>query len=168
MAAVLITGMSGVGKSTALAELARRGHRVVDTDHGGWSEQVPAADGSGMEQLWREDRMQALLAETAAGPLFVSGCVANQGRFSAQFAAIVLLSVPEDVLVQRVSSRLTNEFGKTEAELARILRDLHSVEPLLRAAATDEIDTRMPVGEVADLLESIAIGGRRAASRSTP
>jgi dephospho-CoA kinase len=156
MAAVLITGMSGVGKSTALAELARRGHRVVDTDHGGWSEQVPAADGSGMEQLWREDRMQALLAGTAAGPLFVSGCVANQGKFSAQFAAIVLLSVPEDLLVQRVAYRQTSNFGKMEAELARILRDLHTVEPLLRAAATDEIDTRLPVGEVADLLESIA------------
>jgi dephospho-CoA kinase len=168
MAAVLITGMSGVGKSTALAELARRGHRVVDTDHGGWSEQVPAADGSGMEQLWREDRMQALLAETAAGPLFVSGCVANQGKFSAQFAAIVLLSVPQDLLVQRVASRQTNEFGKTEAELARILRDLHTVEPLLRAAATDEIDTRMPVDEVAGLLESIAVRGRQTASRSAP
>lgn len=157
MAAVLITGMSGVGKSTALAELARRGHRVVDTDHGGWSEQVPAADGSGMEQLWREERIQALLAETAAGPLFVSGCVANQGKFSEQFAAIVLLSVPKDLLIQRVASRQTNNFGKSEAELARILRDLGTVEPLLRAAATDEIDTRMPVREVADLLESIAM-----------
>ncbi len=56
-----------------------------------------------------------------------------------------------------MASRQTNNFGKTEAELARILRDLHTVEPLLRAAATDEIDTRMPVGEVADLLESIAM-----------
>ena len=149
--------MSGVGKSTALAELARRGHRVVDTDHGGWSQQVPAADGSGMEQLWREDRMHALLAEIAAGPLFVSGCVANQGKFSAQFAAIVLLSVPEDILVQRVASRQTNSFGRTEAELARILRDLHTVEPLLRAGATHEIDTRMPFVDVSDLLESIAM-----------
>ena len=88
--------MSGVGKSTALAELARRGHRVVDTDHGGWSQQVPAADGSGMEQLWREDRMHALLAEIAAGPLFVSGCVTNQGKFSAQFAAIALFALPAE------------------------------------------------------------------------
>jgi dephospho-CoA kinase len=27
---VLVTGMSGTGKSTVLDELARRGHRVVD------------------------------------------------------------------------------------------------------------------------------------------
>jgi dephospho-CoA kinase len=32
MTTILVTGMSGTGKSTALAALARRGHRVVDTD----------------------------------------------------------------------------------------------------------------------------------------
>ena len=39
---VLVTGMSGTGKSTALVELARRGHRVVDTDYGGWTEETGA------------------------------------------------------------------------------------------------------------------------------
>jgi adenylylsulfate kinase-like enzyme len=28
---VLVTGMSGTGKSTVLTELRRRGHRVIDT-----------------------------------------------------------------------------------------------------------------------------------------
>jgi dephospho-CoA kinase len=37
---VLVTGMSGTGKSAALAELARRGRRVVDTDYGGYAEEV--------------------------------------------------------------------------------------------------------------------------------
>jgi len=32
---VLVTGMSGTGKSTVLGELRRRGHRVVDTDYDG-------------------------------------------------------------------------------------------------------------------------------------
>ena len=38
MSAVLVTGMSGTGKSSALAELGRRGYRVVDTDDPGWRE----------------------------------------------------------------------------------------------------------------------------------
>ncbi|HTZ43323.1 MAG TPA: hypothetical protein VMB79_05620 [Jatrophihabitans sp.] len=38
---VLLTGMSGTGKSTVLGELGRRGHRVVDTDYGGWGEDRP-------------------------------------------------------------------------------------------------------------------------------
>jgi broad-specificity NMP kinase len=158
---VLVTGMSGTGKSTALAELARRGHRVVDTDDGGWSEDVPAAGSTGIEQLWREDRIDALLSEGRDGPLFVSGCVANQGAFYPRFAAVVLLSVPEPVLLDRVAARTTNDFGKTDAERARILADLHEVEPVLRSGATAEIDTRIPVAEVADRIEAIARASER-------
>ena len=155
MTAVLVTGMSGTGKSTVLAELGRRGHRTVDTDDDGWSEDVPTAAG-GIERLWREDEISELLADPSPGPLFISGCVANQGRFYPRFAAVVLLSVPERVLLDRVASRTTNDFGKADAERVRILRDLHEVEPLLRSGATAEIDARRPVGEVADMLESIA------------
>jgi predicted ATPase len=58
MTRVLITGMSGTGKSTAHAELARRGHRVVDADLSAWS--IASPDGSGAEQLWREDAIDTL------------------------------------------------------------------------------------------------------------
>lgn len=156
MTMILVTGMSGTGKSTALVELARRGRRVVDTDYGDWSEDVPLAGEAGSEQLWREDRIEALLAEHSDGALFVSGCVANQVKFYPRFDAIVLLSAPVDVVLQRVASRRTNTFGKTGAERARIVDDLRTIEPLLRAGATAEIDTRKPVDEVADHLESIA------------
>ena len=156
MTAILVTGMSGTGKSTVLAELARRGHRVVDTDDDGWSEEVPTGDGTGIEQLWREDRIDVLLSESRDDPLFVSGCAANQGRFYPRFAAVVLLSVPEQVLLDRVASRTTNAFGKTDAERARILTDLREVEPRLRSGATAEIDTRRCVAAVADLIESVA------------
>lgn len=166
MTAILVTGMSGTGKSTVLAELARRGHRVVDTDYGDWCEEMPHPD-RGSELLWREDLMGALLAEPVDGALFVSGTVANQGRFYSRFDAIVLLSVPEDVLLDRVASRRTNDYGKTDAELALIVSDLHEVEPLLRAGATAEIDTRRPVHEVAAALESIA-GVSGASTPSTP
>jgi len=38
MSRVLVTGMAGTGKSSALAELGRRGYRVVDTGDPGWRE----------------------------------------------------------------------------------------------------------------------------------
>ena len=63
MPRVLVTGMSGTGKSTVLAELARRGIRTVDTDDGGWSVEVPDPDGPGLMQLWREESMERLLEE---------------------------------------------------------------------------------------------------------
>jgi dephospho-CoA kinase len=153
---VFVTGMSGTGKSAALAELARRGHRVVDTDYGGYSEEVPSAEPGGSEQLWREERIAQLLDERDDGVLFVSGCVANQGRFYPRFDAVVLLSAPADVILERVQGRETNDFGKSEAERRRILDDLATVEPLLRAGATAQIDTRAPLAEVVDALERIA------------
>jgi hypothetical protein len=142
--------MSGTGKSAALAELARRGHRVVDTDYGGWT------DEAGRERLWREDRIAALLDAHDSGALFVSGCVPNQGKFYPRFDAVVLLSAPAAVILGRVASRDTNDYGKSDAERELITRDLATVEPLLRAGATDEIDTRAPLDEVVDELERIA------------
>jgi dephospho-CoA kinase len=153
---VLVTGMSGTGKSAALAELARRGHRVVDTDYGGYAEEVPSSEEGGWEQLWREDRIAALLDQHDEGVLFLSGCVANQGKFYPRFDAVVLLSAPVDVILERVVTRDTNNFGKSERERRRILHDLATYEPRLRAGATAEIDTRAPLDEVVDALESTA------------
>jgi dephospho-CoA kinase len=156
VSAVLVTGMSGTGKSSALAELARRGYRVVDTDYGEWTEDVPSADGRDTERLWREDRIDELLGRDDGGVLFISGCVANQGTFYPRFGAVVLLSAPADLILERVAARDTNEYGKTDEQRALIVDDLATVEPLLRKRATAEIDTRAPLQEVVDELERIA------------
>jgi hypothetical protein len=105
--------------------------------------------------------MAALLDGHHDGTLFVSGCVANQGRFYPRFDAVVLLSAPADVLLERVAARHTNDYGKSDAERELILRDLAAVEPLLRAGATAEIDARALLDEVADALEAIAVGERQ-------
>jgi hypothetical protein len=64
VAVVLVTGMSGVGKSTVLTELGRHGHTVVDTDYGDYID-VSRPDS---EPLWREDHMVALLQTASARP----------------------------------------------------------------------------------------------------
>jgi dephospho-CoA kinase len=151
MTVVFVTGMSGTGKSAALAQLERRGHRVVDTDYGGWTEGE-----AGSERLWDEDRMEALLDEHEEGVLFISGTADNQGAFYPRFDAVVLLSAPAEVILERIAGRKSNDFGKTDAERELILSDLATFEPLLRGGATAEIDTRAPLAEVADALERIA------------
>lgn len=149
--------MSGTGKSTVLAELARRGHRVVDTDDDGWAEEVQLADGSGWEQRWNEDRVSALLAEEGDGTLFVSGCAANQVKFYGRFDAVVLLSTTREVLLQRLMTRTEKHFGKDPAERERILEDLATVEPLLRRSATIEIDTNGHLRSVVDSVEALGL-----------
>ena len=113
---VLVTGMSGTGKSMALVELAKQGFRVVDTDRPGWCEWCGVPEGRG-ERLWREDRIAELLATEDEPTLYVSGCVPNQGRFYDRFDAVVLLSAPADVLLERIERRTTNDYGKSKTEL---------------------------------------------------
>lgn len=147
MTRVLITGMSGTGKSALLDELSARGYPTADTDYGDYYERV---DG---EPLWRADRIEALLRTTSADSgqvLFVQGTTRNQGEFYPWFQHIVLLSAPADVLIERLTTRTTNPYGKDPTELAETLRYLETVEPLLRASATLEVVTTIPVRQVAD------------------
>ena len=142
--------MSGTGKSTALMELERRGFEVVDTDEPPWSEWSDEDGG----YVWREDLIAELLARDDGPTLYVSGTVSNQGRFYSRFDAVVLLSAPADVLLQRLDSRTTNDYGKTREQRELILSHLAEVEPLLRASCTHEIDATQPIADVvAQLVE---------------
>jgi hypothetical protein len=82
MSRILVTGMSGTGKSSALAELGRRGYRVVDTDDPGWrayrAHAQPLDELHRGEWRWVEERMTSLLDSEPGRTLFVAGCVANQ------------------------------------------------------------------------------------------
>ena len=85
----------------------------------------------------------------------MSGCVSTR-KVLPRFDAVVLLSAPADVIFERVARRESNAFGKRDAERERIRDDLANVEPLLRAGATAEIDTRIPPSEFVAALERIA------------
>lgn len=54
------------------------------------------------------------------------------------------------MLIDRLTNRTTNPYGKDPAELAETLGYVKTVEPLLRASATLEVVTTVPVAEVAD------------------
>jgi dephospho-CoA kinase len=149
---ILVTGLSGAGKSTALAGLARRGFETLETDVEPWSEWSDEAGG----YVWDEERVDELLRGERATTLFVSGTVSNQGRFYDRFDEVVLLSAPAEVLLARIGSRTTNPFGKTAEERERILADLDEVEPLLRATCTLELDATQPVEAVVARLAALA------------
>ena len=144
MARVLLTGMSGAGKTSVLDELRRRGHLAVDTDYDGWV----SSNGR-----WDEPRMDQLLASTSS--VVVSGTVENQIDFYDRFEHVVLLSAPLDVLIQRVSSRTNNPYGGAAEQRAEIAEYVETVEPRLRRGATVELDGRRPVSELADAIEEL-------------
>jgi dephospho-CoA kinase len=153
----LLTGMSGTGKSTVIRELAARGYKAVDADGDEFSQWVEvegssdseiAPVGGNRDWVWREDRMQDLLSTEDTDVLFVSGCAENMPKFFPQFDLIVLLSAPSSVIVERLRTRTTNQYGKRPEEVARVLSLVESIEPQLRRAAGYEIDTSVPLEEV--------------------
>lgn len=145
MTRILITGMSGAGKTTLLDELTRRGHHTIDTDYDGWVLS---------DSRWDERRMDQLLADRVA--VIVSGTVDNQGKFYERFDHVVLLTAPLEVLIERVSRRTNNPYGRTPEQQAEIADYVQTVEPLLRNGATLELDTRQPVADLADIIEGLA------------
>lgn len=170
MKRVLLTGMSGTGKSTVIKALSARGckckYKAVDADEGGLSAvvSVPADELTGLDPgqdwVWREDCIQDLLATENAEVLFLSGCSPNQGTFYPQFDHIILLSAPAAVIVERLAARTNNPYGKRAEDVARTLALLETIEPLLRQGADHEIDTSIPLDQV--VARVLQIVGERA------
>ncbi|HXV02279.1 MAG TPA: hypothetical protein VFP24_01785, partial [Gaiellaceae bacterium] len=61
-----------------------------------------------------------------------------------------------DVLLARIEVRSNNPYGKTPEERELIAHHLETVEPLLRATATLEIDASRPLEQVVRELEDLA------------
>jgi hypothetical protein len=70
----------------------------------------------------------------------------------------VLLTAPVPVIIDRLTSRTNNPYGKDPAQLAEVLGLKQTVEPVLRRAADLEIDTSIPLDEVVEKILDRALG----------
>ena len=142
---VLLTGVSGTGKSTLVQELRRRGVVAYDADDDGFSE--PRESG---RWAWHRELVAELLAGHTEGLLFFAGC--SEEQIDLPFDYRVLLTAPEAVLVGRLRTRTSNAYGRTSEELTQVLGDRAEVEPLLRRAADLVLTSTASPARLADAL----------------
>jgi shikimate kinase len=150
---VLITGMSGTGKSSLVLELRKRGYSAYDADDDGFSE--PRQDG---RWGWRAEQVAELLSGSPDQLLFFAGCSEEQAELPFDYR--VLLTAPEPVVIERLRTRTNNPYARGEQELSQVLTDFAEIEPLIRRSADLVLTTTEPPARVADaLLRRIAALG---------
>lgn len=138
MAVIFVTGLSGVGTSSALEQLAQEGFNAVDTDYG----YVKVIDnGSAMERVWDEEKISSLIHNHRHSHLFISGCYSNQGKFYEHFHRVVLLKADINTMLERIERRTTNPYGKSPEERAEVIDSYENVLPLLEKSSDIIIDT---------------------------
>ena len=151
MKRVLITGMSGTGKSAVIEELLARGYRAHDLDTPEWSEWVATSPADkltpaeGRDWVWRQDRVRRLLSEHQDGRLFIAGAAENMPTMFPLIDVIILLSAPLSVLMDRLAARPIGGYGHSSEDRRKVIELISTVEPLLREVAHLEIDTQRPV-----------------------
>ena len=156
MKRVLITGMSGTGKSSVIRELAARGYRAYDLDTPEWSEWVDTAPSDalspaeGKDWVWQADRVRQLLGTPGNGTLFISGCAENMESVYPLLDTVILLSAPVETIMERIAGRSADGYGSTAEERRKVAELISIIEPLLREAAHHEIETRGPIPATVD------------------
>ncbi|HEX5563914.1 MAG TPA: AAA family ATPase [Sporosarcina sp.] len=138
MTVIFVTGLSGVGTSSALEQLKKEGYNAVDTDYG-YIKVIK--NGGNEERLLDEEKITQLLEDNKQSHLIISGCYANQGKFYKHFNYVVLLKADLNVMLDRINNRTSNNYGKSPEERQEVIGSFENVLPLLEESSDIIIDT---------------------------
>jgi hypothetical protein len=175
MAAVQITGISGAGKSTIAAVLARRGLASIDADEdpllarsvdpaGNVVEDTAAPDLAWLAQHsweWNPARLDELVRAAAPATLYVCGGAANELELADRFTHVFLLEIDEPTMLARLDApSRDNDWGRIGDTREYLRRMLPELQDRLRAFGAIPIDARQPLDQVVDAILSRTLPAR--------
>ena len=177
MAAFLVTGNPGSGKTTLAAELARRGYVAIDPDYDAelsyWEDEVGTqilnADGPAQPDerwlrahhwVWSRSRLQEIVRQHQM-PVFVCGIALNIHQVVDLFERIFLLHIDADTQEQRLLAYdASNPPGRNEAGRQQIREGRPIFESQMLELGAVALDGTARTSDVADLLLDLVFGMR--------
>ena len=174
MAAFLITGNPGSGKTTLALELSRRGMIAVDADdtaHWETTAGVPATQPErasdewllGHRWVWSRPRIEEVIRPHAAAGrhVFLCGIAMNQRDMLDLFTTVFLLSIDHETQLSRLDT--PDNADRNAAQRAQILDGRATFERLMRAAGAVVLDGSRPTRELASRIhDEVSRTDRRA------
>lgn len=166
--AILVTGVSGSGKSTVCTELQRRGYTAYDIeDRDGLFTMIDAETGEPFEEFdpndlamvkrseWicDPDALEALLEESRVNETtFCCGTASNMGDIRPLFDDVILLTVGAEELRERLRARENNPFGKNPEVQDWVLSWKDGWEEELVEHGATMVDADRPVEDTVDAI----------------
>jgi dephospho-CoA kinase len=167
----LITGDAGSGKSTLAVYLQTHNYNVIDADQPNFSHWVERATNrcfatrpdktadslNKFDWVWKKKAIQkALTQQVEYSSLFLCGVSHNQATFYSLFDKIFLLWLDTSTIIQRLTSRTNNPFGKSPGDLEAVLGWHDEFQNKVQAAGAIVIDGNQSVSVVAQQILEFA------------
>ena len=143
MSRILLTGMSGVGKSTVLKAMASEDTFCIDLDNSPWITSDPQSG----ERFILTAELTDWMKTQRCRNIVIAGCESNQKELYPALDAVIVMIAPLEVMQKRILAR-DNPFGKSDSDWQRIMRDKKQVEPLLTQNCTYVCDANRPLDAV--------------------
>ena len=163
---IYVTGIAGTGKSSARAELDRRGYEAYDVDEGfagffhietgersmgypiatrtpEWRRQI--------DWIFMEEPLRKLQKEAQSRSLFLCGTTWDEKNHWDVFEKVFALVLDNDTLEHRLRTRtIEDAWGRSPHELAEVLSLNEAQNEGYRQLGAHIIDATKPLGEVVD------------------
>ena len=144
MVKVLLTGMSGVGKSTILKEISKLYHLSIDLDYDGWIYNDDKNNTLKMDT----QRIIDYLGKNDKDTIFLAGTTENQKEIYPYLDFIITLTAPLEIMRKRILTRDNNSFGKDNDEWEKIKSDKINFEPLIIKGSHFAISTEGSIDKI--------------------
>jgi dephospho-CoA kinase len=168
MPLIYITGIPGSGKTTVRGELRRRGYQAFGTDEDQLAFYYDNQTGEPLKQsapaairtpewrllhTWKVARaeVEKLQKKAKDGPVFLCGVVANDvTELWDLFDVVIALTIDEETLCYRITTRTNDDFGKPPHEFELLLNWQKTAREDYQQLGAIIVDAIQPVEAVVD------------------